>query len=210
MWRGSLDELLHVHVAVVERLRPLGACMDTFRAVPPRVIRSHPAPAAAGNGFEDHRITDALRQPRAASLEVMPPCRERSALPLSSWSLSRLTFLPCAATSGGGPMNLMFEARHISAKLAFSRASHSPDGSRRRPRSPPRRLPPAYSDSSPPAWAGPCRSLRRQSARGGCCGLPHCIPRPCGSPSLCTPRSPAAQSHRDLQSLPYETCPAFA
>ena len=31
-------------------------------------------------------------------------------------------------------------------------------------------------------------------------------PRPCESPSPCTPRSPAAQSHRDLQSLPCETC----
>ena len=120
-----LDELLHVELAVAEgvgRLSKRG--MEKIGQIFLRVAHdAHAAPAAAGLGFENDGIADLLLPSSCASSAVAITPSEPGRMGTFAFFIAwrAFSFSPIRrVTSGGGPMNLMFEARQTSAKLAFS------------------------------------------------------------------------------------------
>ena len=62
MWRGSLDELLHVKIAVAECIRCLGVGrMEKIGQLVGRAHNAHAAPAATRLGLQNYREPNLLR-----------------------------------------------------------------------------------------------------------------------------------------------------
>ena len=118
-----LDELLHIEIAVAEGVRRFGMCGLEERG---QLLRgahdAHAAPAAACRSFEDDRIADGLRPVESFVFGLDDALRAGQNRHLGALHrLRAFSFSPIRrVTSGGGPMNLMFDARQTSAKLAFS------------------------------------------------------------------------------------------
>ncbi len=119
-----LDELLHVQVAVAEGASGLaGGLLEHCRQLVSTAADAHPATAAAGHRLQNHWVADALGpfQRACASLSMIPSDPGRIGTPAFFIVCRAVDFSPIIrVTSGGGPMNLMFDARHTSAKFAFS------------------------------------------------------------------------------------------
>ena len=118
-----LDELFHVEIAVAERRRRLR--LRRVKQVGQFFVAAddaHAAPAAAGRGLHDHREADLLRPLERfvrRGDHAFGAGQDRHAGLLHG--LRAFSFSPIRRmTSGGGPMNLMPQVSHTSAKLAFS------------------------------------------------------------------------------------------
>ena len=119
-----LDELLHVELAVAECVGGFGVSgVEEVGQLFGRADDAHAAATAAGLGLEDDGIADLLgRSPRLLRRVASTPSEPGRMGTLASFMVWRaFSFSPIRrVTSGGGPMNFMFEARQTSAKLAFS------------------------------------------------------------------------------------------
>ena len=119
-----LDELLHVELAVAEGVGGLGGCgMEEVGQFFGGADDAHAASAAAGLGLEDDGVADFVGATSCASsaVAITPSEPGRMGTLASFMAWRAFSFSPIRrVTSGGGPMNLILEARQTSAKLAFS------------------------------------------------------------------------------------------
>ncbi len=99
--------------------------MKEIRQLLVRADDAHAASAAARLGFEDDGIADLVGHSCASSAVARTPSDPGRIGTFASFIAWRaFSFSPIRrVTSGGGPMNLMLEARQTSAKLAFSLSS---------------------------------------------------------------------------------------